>query len=315
MRIALSTEQLVPADEPTARVAREVAVRLVGAGHEVSIFSTGRGSSTFHGARVLWASRMTPVSAMREALRLADPDVCHLLDPHRLGMKVADAADRLGLPTVVLDPSAWPPGVDLEQFHPGLREPALHERWARVHAPDGGRLVVGYVGPLHKRKVLHRLTTVARLPGVRLVALGEGPGAQQLRGAGAKVVPHLVGLERARCLATFDLLVQPRRRETCSPVVLESLAAGVPVVAFDHGTAADVVRHEHNGLLVDSDRGAGALARTVARFAASPDLRCILTAHARLSVADRTWERAASALVEEHYPAAMRSTRALQPVR
>ena len=86
---------------------------------------------------------MTPVSAIREALALSQPDVFHLIDPHRLGLKVAEAADRLGVPTVVLHPRSWKPGVDLADHHPGLRDEELHDRWARLHSPDGGRLVVG----------------------------------------------------------------------------------------------------------------------------------------------------------------------------
>ena len=49
------------------------------------------------------------------------------------------------------------------------------------------------------------------------------------------------------------MLVQPRKKEVYAPTVHEALASGVPVIAFDGGTAADVVRHEHNGLLVDTD--------------------------------------------------------------
>lgn len=306
MRIALVTEHFTPEDVPTARVAREVALRLVAGGHDVALFAHGRGPSTFHGARVFWASRMTPVSAVREAMRLSRPDVCHLLDPHRLGLKVAEAAEQSGCPTVVTHHRDWAPGVDLQHHHPGLRDQVLHDRWARAHAPDGGRVVVGYAGPLDKRKVVSRLSAVARLPGVRLLALGEGPGTATLRGHGAKVIAQVSGVERARCLASVDVVVQPRRRETCSPVVLEALASGVPVVAFDHGTAAQVVEHEHNGLLVDTDRGAGALSRAVARVAASPDLRWSLASAARDSVSGRDWEVAVGELLDVHYAAALR---------
>lgn len=305
MRIALTTELFHPEDEPTARVARETVLRLTGAGHDVAVFATGRGQATFGGARVFWASRMTPVSAVREALRLSRPDLCHLLDPHRLGMKVAEAAESLDLPTLVLPPSEWGPGVDLGHHHPGLRESALHDRWSRAHAPDGGVLVVGYAGALHKRKVVSRLAAVAKLPGVRLVALGDGPGAATLRASGAKVIPHVTGLERARCLATFDVLVQPRKRESCSPVVLEALASGVPVVAYDHGTAAQAVEHRVNGLLVSTERGAGGFARVVAGLAASPDQCWTLGSAARASVSGRTWDAAVAALLERHYPAVL----------
>ena len=159
MRIALVTEEFVPSKAPVAHVTGEVTGRLTDAGHDVVVFAAGRGQSTFRGARVFWASRMTPVSAIREALALSRPDVCHLLDPHRLGLKAAEAAERLGIPIVVLDPRTWRPGVDVTAHHPGLRDQALHDRWARVHSPDGGRLIVGYVGELDRRKVVNRLAT------------------------------------------------------------------------------------------------------------------------------------------------------------
>jgi glycosyltransferase involved in cell wall biosynthesis len=306
MRIALVTEQFVPSKAPVSHVTSEVAGRLTDAGHDVVVFAAGRGQSTFRGARVFWASRMTPVSAIREAMALSKPDVCHLVDPHRLGIKAAEAAERLGVPTVVLDPRTWRPGVDVTEHHPGLRDQALHDRWARVHSPDGGRLIVGYVGELDRRKVVNRLATLAKLPGVRLVAVGDGPGVDMLRTHGAKAIPAASALERATCLATFDVLVQPRKRELYAPSVHEALASGVPVVAFDGGTAAAVVRHEHNGLLVGTDRGGKAFGRAVARLAASPDLRFTLAANARESVSDRTWDDAVAELLDVHYPAACR---------
>ena len=306
MRIALVTEEFVPSSAPEAHLTAEVVGRLVDAGHDVVVFASGRGQATFRGARVFWASRMTPVSAIREAMTLSKPDVCHLIDPHRLGIKAAEAADRLGVPVVVLDSRTWQPGVDPIGHHPGLRDQNLHDRWARVHAPDGGRVIVGYVGALDRRKVVNRLTALAKLPGVRLVAVGEGPGVDALRGHGAKVIPSATGLERATCLATFDVLVQPRKRETYSPAVLEALASEVPVIAFDAGTAADVVQHEQNGLLIGTDHGGRAFARAVARIAASPDLRYDLATRARASVMDRTWDDAVAELLDVHYPRAVR---------
>ena len=306
MRIALVTEEFAPSGAPEAHLTAEIVGRLTDAGHDVVVFANGRGQATFRGARVFWASRMTPVSAIREAMALSKPDVCHLIDPHRLGMKAAEAAERLSVPVVVLDSRTWQPGVDPIGHHPGLRDQHLHDRWARVHAPDGGRLIVGYVGTLDRRKVVNRLSTLAKLPGVRLVAVGDGPGVDALRGHGAKVIPSATGLERATCLATFDVLVQPRKREAYSPAVLEALASEVPVVAYDSGTAADVVQHELNGLLVGTDHGGKAFSRAVARIAASPDLRYSLATRARASVAGRTWDDAVADLLDVHYPTARR---------
>jgi len=306
MRIALVTEQFAPSTEPSAHVSREVLSRLIERGHDVMVFAGGRGQSTFGGARLFWASRMTPVSAIREAMALSRPDVCHLIDPHRLGLKVAEAADRLGVPTVVLDPRLWKPGVDLVNHHPGLRDRELHDRWAWVNSLDTNRLVAGYVGDLDRTKVLKRLEATARLPGVRLVVVGDGRGAEMLRTAGAKVLPHATGLERARCLASFDVLLQPRKKEIYAPTVHEALASGVPVIAYDGGTAADVVRHEHNGLLVDTHRGVKTFAGAVARLANDRDLLFALAQQARDSVAGRTWDDAVDDLVESHYRSAVR---------
>ena len=306
MRIAVVTENFSPGDEPGAHLARAVASGLVEAGHDVMILAMGRGRSTFAGAPVFWAGRMTPVSSIRESLALFRPDVCHLVSPHRLGIKVADAAERLGVPVVVLDPRAWLPGVDTEGYHPRMRDHDLHDRWGRVNSLDGGRLVVGYLGDLRRAKVLNRLERVARTPGVRLLAFGEGHGVESLRTAGAKVLPPVTGAERARAVASLDVLLQPRKREAYAPAVHEALASGVPVVTYATGTAADVVRHEHNGLVVATDRGAKTLARSVARLAEDRALQARLAARARDSMAQRTWDQAVGELIEVHYPAALR---------
>ena len=304
MRIALVTEELVPSSASTAHVARELAARL-SRDHDVLVLAGGRGLPTFHDAQVFWAGRMTPVSAVREAMALFRPDVCHLLEPYRLGLKGAEAADRLGVRTVCLPPESWLPGVDTGAHHPGLHDEALHEAWTRPVDPgpeeQWGRTVVGYVGSLDRRRVVQRLARIARLTGVRLIMLGAGPGADHLRELGAEVITSASDEDRSRCIATFDVLVQPRKKETYAPAVLEALASGVPVVAFDSGAAGLLVRHEHNGLLVDRDRGGRTLARTVLRLAASPRLRASLGRQARTSVATRTWDDALAQLVDGHY--------------
>jgi hypothetical protein len=303
MRIALVSEELLPSSAPTAHVARELATRL-SRDHEVLVLTHGRGLPTFHGASVFWAGRMTPVSSVREAMALFRPDVCHLLEPHRLGLKAAEAADRLDIRTLCLPGESWLPGVDTVGHHPGLRDEQLHTRWTRAaDSGPGARAavtVVGYVGSLDRRRVVRRLARLTRLPCVHLVVLGDGPGADHLTGLGAEVVGSASGVERSRCLASFDVLVQPRKRETYAPTVLEALASGVPVVAFDSGAAGLVVRHEHNGLLVDRERGGRALSRAVLRLAASPPLRRSLGRRSRPSVATRTWDHALDQLVVVH---------------
>lgn len=269
MRSALVTEEFAPSPAPVARVARELTARLTHTGHEVLVVTGGRGWETFQRASVVWVNRLSPVATIRSALAYSGAEVCHLLDPHRIGLKAAEAAEQLGVPTVYVQGGAWLPGVDTDRHHPGLRDDTLHDHWARAQAPDGGRLVVGYVGAANGRKIQARLRRIAGLPGVQMVVLGDGPDAASLRNAGATVIPGVTGVERDRCLASFDLLVQPHKRAEYAPEVLEALASGVPVATFDGAPGAARITHGHNGLLVDPGRGAKALARDLAQTAAS----------------------------------------------
>lgn len=337
MRIALVTESFVPHTDSVADTSRAVVDELIRAGHEVLVIAPGPGQASYRGARVIRARRLVPASAMTTAINEFGPDVVHVMSPRMLGALALRAAARLVLPTVVVNQHAldgaaaqwwttrvhprsartlvtcsdaekrltaigvgahvWRPGVDLDDFTPTLRDEKLHQRWSK----DGSRVVVGHVGDLQKEKVVKRLTAIAQLPGARLVVLADGAddgaGAAALREAGAKVLDNVTGLELARGIATFDVLVQPRKKEMCVPGVRRALASGVPAVAFDAGGAADVVRHENNGLLAHK----GDLVASVDRLVKDPTLRAALAGNARASVEQRTWSDAVTELVERHY--------------
>ena len=64
-----------------------------------------------------------------------------------------------------------------------------------------------------------------------------------------------------------------------------------------------MVEHEHNGLLVDTDRGGKAFARAVARLAASPDLRFTpRRPRPAPRSPDRTWDDAVAELLDRALP-------------
>ena len=61
-----------------------------------------------------------------------------------------------------------------------------------------------------------------------------------------------------------DVFVMPSLQEAFGQTALESIACGVPVVAFEAGGIPDTVRHEETGLLVpvgDSSALAGSIDR------------------------------------------------------
>lgn len=147
-------------------------------------------------------------------------------------------------------------GVDAHTFNPSQRSDALRASWgARPDTP-----VLLCVGRLAKEKnlpLLIRAYAEARLvrPDVRLVLVGDGPARAELQAQVPDAVfTGTLGREAlARCYASADIFGFPSRTETFGNVVLEALASGLAVVAFDYAAAAETIRPGLNGLLAHLD--------------------------------------------------------------
>ena len=75
-------------------------------------------------------------------------------------------------------------------------------------------------------------------------------GAASNRCAGARTSPGVRrGEDLAAHYASADLFVFPSLTETFGNVVPEAMASGLPVVAFDHAAAGQLIRHGDNGWL------------------------------------------------------------------
>jgi glycosyltransferase involved in cell wall biosynthesis len=327
MRILLVTETFAPAVDPVADAARHVTDALVAGGHDVLVVATTPGQGSYRGATVLRTRTLLPLAEVRAAATAFFPDAAWFLAPRAMGAAAMRALEPTGIPSLVVDPTplhprtgtvlatsssgarvlaaagikaeVWRPGVRADEHHPGLRSADLHQRWSR----EGTHTVVGYVGPvgLATSKRVRRLSRIAALDGVRLVVLGCGPGTAALKEAGAKIVGDAIGLELARAVASLDVLVQPRKQDSPLGPVRKALASGVPVVGFDKGAIAEVVRDRENGLLVRS--GTSGLVTAVGRLASDEVLRARLAANARASVDGRSWEDAVGDLLALSVPA------------
>jgi phosphatidylinositol alpha 1,6-mannosyltransferase len=190
----------------------------------------------------------------------------------------------------------WGRGVDLDAFAPRHRSSRLR----RILAPNG-EVLVGFIGRLAPEKRVHLLGPITRLPGVRVVVVGDGPSRSTLqrRLPGAVFLGFRRGRELSEAFASLDVFVHPGAEETFGQAVQEALASGVPAVAPAAGGPLDLVRHGENGWLWAGD-DPGLLCDQVASLCAEPELRARMGLRARISVLDRTWQRVGDDLLG-HY--------------
>ncbi|GAA2390617.1 glycosyltransferase family 1 protein [Dactylosporangium salmoneum] len=190
----------------------------------------------------------------------------------------------------------WRRGVDAARFDPGHRSAALR----RAVAADG-QVIVGYVGRLAVEKRVDLLASVSRIPGVRVVVVGDGPARANLE----RAMPEAVflgerrGAQLARIFASLDLFVHTGPFETFGQTIQEALASGVPVVAPAQGGPLDLVDDGRTGLLVPPC-DAAALVDAVASLVNDRERRQAMGVAARVAVASRTWAAVGDELIK-HY--------------
>jgi phosphatidylinositol alpha 1,6-mannosyltransferase len=190
----------------------------------------------------------------------------------------------------------WGRGVDTVRFQPSKRSAAVR----RALAPNG-EVLIGYVGRLAAEKRLDLLAAAARLPNVRLVVVGDGPGRKDAEKAlpGAAFVGQRSGDQLARIYASLDVFVHAGPHETFCQSVQEAMASGVAVVAPAAGGPVDLVRPGLTGTLVPAGDGT-AIADAVAALAGDAELRARYGLAARDAVAGRTWAAIGDELIG-HY--------------
>jgi glycosyltransferase involved in cell wall biosynthesis len=145
--------------------------------------------------------------------------------------------------------------VDTQLFHPRYRSAELRETWG----VDGNTPVVLYVGRIAPEKNLDLAVRTFRaiqqqVPKARYVWVGDGPARAALQAANPDFI--FVGMQRgealARHYASADLFPFPSLSETFGNVILEALAAGLPVVAYEEGAAREHLLHGQNGYRIDA---------------------------------------------------------------
>lgn len=178
--------------------------------------------------------------------------------------------------------TAVPLGIDLERFA-GAATAAASLR-ERLLPGAGSRAVLLFVGRLRYYKGLDVLLhALVKLPNAVLLVVGDGPMrtewealARRLHAPDRVVMAGDVSPEELPgCYGLADLLVLPStlRAEAFGTVLLEAMAAGVPLVSTELATGTSWVnRHGVTGLVVPP-RDPAALAEAIASLLADPE-RC-----------------------------------------
>jgi len=169
-----------------------------------------------------------------------------------------------------------PNGVDLARFSPKPPDPALRATLGL----DPTLPVVGFFGRLERRKGVDVLLDAAarvhtKLP-VTFLLVGDGPMAAPLatRTTAAGIPARLVGWrgDVPDLMRLCAVVVLPSRQEAFGRVLIEAMAAGVPVVATAVGGIPEVCVDGVTALLVppeDPDALAVAIALTLTDQAAT----------------------------------------------
>jgi glycosyltransferase involved in cell wall biosynthesis len=199
----------------------------------------------------------------------------------------------------------WRRGVNLTRFHPLRRSAAWRTRL--LNGRDPHSLLCLYAGRLAQEKRVDLLLEVARLPGVALTLVGDGPARPELErlfaGTGTHFIGYLYGDDLAAAYASADLFLFPGPTETFGQVVQEAMASGLPTVVTEQGGVADLVREGETGYRCAMTPAA--FAEATLRLRDDPLLRARQGLAARQTAEQYPWS-AVMAQLEGYYREAIR---------
>ena len=161
------------------------------------------------------------------------------------------------------------------------------EQFAGRKESSSSAIVVGAVANLSPDKDHETLLRgfagfLKRFPGARLVMVGDGPCAGEVRGLAQRLgvggAVEFMGFRTdvPALMRTFNVFAHAARTEGLGLAILEALAARVPVVASDVGGIPEIVRNGINGRLFPAG-DAVALCNAMTEVLDQPDATAAMT--------------------------------------
>lgn len=186
-----------------------------------------------------------------------------------------------------------PMGIDIDGLVPSRPRAQTRERFG---LSGFAVLFLGRMVPIKGLDVL--IDALACEPGFELLAAGDGPERTaferraEMRGINARFTGAVDAELRAELFRACDVLVLPsvtlanNRCEGLPIVLVEAMAAGIPVVASDTGSVKELVTHKETGLLF-KEKDKAALLRCLKQLRDDPVLCRNLARRAKAAAAKR----------------------------
>lgn len=161
---------------------------------------------------------------------------------------------------------------------------------------DGAAPVIGAVGEVDRPELQEEFARAAkavlgRVPDAQFLIVGQGAEPRALRAAiraqgvsSSFTVTDVI--DHRKVLREMDICVMVSEKEGAGHAVIDTMAAGRPVIAVGTGGAFEVIRDEETGILVDKTQP-GALGEAVLRLLLDRDLARRLGARAREVVLEK----------------------------
>ncbi len=158
-------------------------------------------------------------------------------------------------------------GIDLDAFEKNLLQFTNQEK-AKIRRQlfnaDAGNFIITTVAALHSRKGLNFLIDAFNeiyqtKRECKLVIVGEGPQKKdlekQIKKLGLQDAVKMTGPQEniAKILKSSDLFVLPSVKEAFGLVVLEAMAAKLPVIASKVGGIPEIIEDGKNGMLTNPE--------------------------------------------------------------
>ena len=256
---------------------------------------------TLFEAYVEYYAPFLPSSWLRRVARRLSKSQCNALDA--IVVPSSAMRQRLEAYGVNVPMHVLPTGIPLTQFSAGDGA-----AFRQQHGIDPARPLVLFVGRVAHEKNIEFLFdalqhALLQLPDLILVVAGEGPALGELRKTAetlglAESIRFIGYLDRKAglpaCYAAANAFVFASRTETQGLVLLEAMAAGLPVIALSEMGTADILDAGRGCFTPPDD--AKAFGEVMGRILANPDAWGHLAAEARAYAAEWSDEAMAGRL-------------------